>query len=37
MQDLDIYNTFISTPREKLKKMQNVLRTYYNIDISNSI
>jgi hypothetical protein len=30
-----MYNAFISTPREKLKKMRDVLRTYYDIDIGN--
>jgi hypothetical protein len=35
IQGIDMFNAFIGILREKLRKMRNVLRKYYDIDISN--
>jgi hypothetical protein len=35
MQELDIYNAFKGILRQRLKRIREVLRTYYDIDISN--
>jgi hypothetical protein len=35
MQGLDMYNAFKDIPRQRLKRIREVLRTYYDIDIGN--